>query len=206
MIAQNYFEEEMSEDEVDIQRGIELYQIELENFVNLHQGEELQEAEPRVQNEVGYLLYLLGKKFYQIKDYATATEYFETGLAFQLDIHEDYVIDMVIGYGLALINSEQGKTGVVLEAVYEDFDYLADFCFLMGMIYLECRQYEQAVIEFAKAVTKEERKIMGAASYLSCYQAGFAREKQHRLQEAKEFYEKAAPKYPLAAEKLEKLS
>lgn len=206
MTAQDYFEEEMAGDEVDIQRAIELYQIELENFVNLHQGEELQEASPEVQNEVGYLLYTLGKNFYQIRDYATAAEYFETGLAFQLDVHEEYVIDMVIGYGLALLNSGQGKTGVVLEAVYEEFAYLADFCFLMGMIYLECRQYEQAVMEFAKAVNAKEQKISGASSFLSYYQAGVAREKQHRLQEAKEFYEKAAPVYSLAAEKLEKLS
>lgn len=206
MIAEHFFADEMAGDRVDIERGIELYQIELENFVNLHQDEDLQDAPLEVQNEVGYLLYTLGKSFYQIEDYVTAAEYFETGLAFQLDTAEDYVKEMVLGYGFSLLNSNQGKTGVVLEAVYDDFDEIADFCFMMGMVYLDNRQYEQAVVEFAKATTKEIYRVEGANSFLSNYEAGLAREKQHRLQEAKEFFEKAAPYLEEAEEKLLKLS
>ena len=206
LIAQNFFADEMAGDRTDIERGIELYQMELENFVNMHQDEDLQDAPAEVQNEVGYLLYTLGKSFYQIEDYSTASEYFETGLAFNLDIHEDYVKEMVLGYGFSLLNSDQGKAGVVLEAVYDDFDEIADFCFMMGMVYLDNRQYEQAVVEFAKATTKKVYRVEGANSYLSNYQAGLAREKQHRPQEAKEFFEKVAPYLEEAREKLEKLS
>lgn len=206
MIAEEFFRDDMTGDRVDIERSIELYQMELENFVNQHQEEDLQDAPFEVQNEVGFLLYTLGKNFYLIQDYATAAEYFETGLAFNLNVQDEYVIEMVLGYGFALINSEQGRTGVVLEAVADDFEYLADFCFMMGMVYLESKQYEQAVIEFAKAIEGEEHKVEGTKSYLSYYYAGVAREKQNRPAEAREFFAKAAPQYQKAANKLQKYS
>lgn len=202
MIAEDFFNDDMTGDRVDIERSIELYQIELENFVNQHRDEDLQEAPFQVQNEAGYLLYTLGKNFYLIEDYTTAAEYFETGLAFNLNVKDDYVIEMVLGYGFSLLNSNQGRTGVVLEAVCDDFEHLADFCFMMGMVYLDSKQYEQAIIEFAKAVEGETGKIAGAQSYLSYYYAGIAREKQNRPSEAREFFEKAAPHYEDAAKKL----
>lgn len=206
MIAEDFFTDDMTGDRIDIERSIELYQIELENFVNQHQDEDLQDAPIEVQNEVGYLLFTLGKNFYLLKEYATAAEYFETGLAFNLNVQDDFVIEMVLGYGFALLNSDQSRTGVVLEAVCDDFEYLADFCFMMGMVYLGSKQYEQAVIEFAKATEGEEYKLSGSKSYLSYYNAGIAREKQNRLAEAREFFEKAAPQYELAANKLQKFS
>ena len=204
MIAENFFRDDMTGDRIDIERSIELYQMELENFVNQHQDEDLQEAPFEVQNEVGYLLYTLGKNFYLLEDYDSAAEYFETGLAFNLNVKDDYVIEMVEGYGFSLLNSNQGRTGIVLEAVCDDFEYLADFCFMMGMIYLDNRQYEQAVVEFAKAVEGQEYKLEGTKSYLSYYYAGIAREKQNRPAEAKEFFAKAAPQYEEAAAKLQK--
>ncbi|MDD6193894.1 MAG: hypothetical protein PUB19_03225 [Lachnospiraceae bacterium] len=205
MIAEDFFHDDMTGDRVDIERSIELYQIELENFVNQHRDEDLQEAPFQVQNEAGYLLYTLGKNFYLIEDYTTAAEYFETGLAFNLNVKDDYVIEMVLGYGFSLLNSNQGRTGVVLEAVCDDFEHLADFCFMMGMVYLDSKQYEQAIIEFAKAVEGETGKIAGAQSYLSYYYAGIAREKQNRPSEAREFFEKAAPHYEDAAKKLDQI-
>ena len=157
-----------------------------------------------MQNEVGYLLYTLGKSFYMIGDYATAAQYFETGLAFDLNVKDQYVIEMVKGYGLALLNSDQGRDGIVLEAVYDDFSDLADFCLIMGLVYLEQNQYEQAVIEFAKATNERLDAIEGSNGYLSYYYAGQCREKQHRLDEAKDFYRKAG-NYSPALERLERL-
>ena len=203
MIAEDFFRDDMTGDRIDIERSIELYQMELENFVNQHQDEDLQEAPFQVQNEVGFLLYTLGKNFYLIEDYATAAEYFETGLAFNLNVRDEFVIEMVLGYGFSLLNSNQGRTGVVLEAVCDDFEHLADFCFMMGMVYMESNQYEQAVVEFAKATEGQEYKLLGTKSYLSYYHAGIAREKQNRPAEAKEFFAKAAPQYEEAAAKLQ---
>lgn len=203
-LAKDFFVEDYIGDKEDVLRSIELLQMELEHFVNMHADEDLQEAPEDVQNELGYLLYTLGKSFYIIEDYATAAQYFEMGLAFNLDIRDEYVIEMVKGYGLSLLNSDQGREGIVLEAVYDDFSAYADFCMLMGLIYFEQKQYEQAVIEFAKATNEKPDAIEGSNSYLSCYYAGQCREKQHRMDEAKEFYRKAG-NYEPAKERLERI-
>ncbi|MBD8916096.1 MAG: hypothetical protein EGR77_08950 [Pseudobutyrivibrio sp.] len=203
-LAKDFFVEDYIGDKEDVLRSIELLQMELEHFVNLHADEDLQEAPEDVQNELGYLLYTLGKSFYIIEDYATAAQYFEMGLAFNLDVRDEFVIEMVKGYGLSLLNSDQGREGIVLEAVYDDFSAYADFCMLMGLIYFEQKQYEQAVIEFAKATNEKPDAIEGSNSYLSCYYAGQCREKQHRMDEAKEFYRKAG-NYEPAKERLERI-
>ena len=203
-LAKDFFVEDYIGDKEDVLRSIELLQMELEHFVNLHADEDLQEAPEDVQNELGYLLYTLGKSFYIIEDYATAAQYFEMGLAFNLDVRDEYVIEMVKGYGLSLLNSDQGREGRVREAVYDDFNAYADFCMLMGLIYFEQKQYEQAVIEFAKATNEKPDAIEGSNSYLSCYYAGQCREKQHRMDEAKEFYRKAG-NYEPAKERLERI-
>lgn len=191
VIAKNYFAEDAIGDREDIARSIELLQIELENFVNEHADEDLQEAPAEVQNEVGFLLYTLGKDFYIMEDYATAAEYFETGLAFDLDVAEEYVLEMVVGYGLSLYNSNQGKNGIVLQAIYDEFGEHADFVFMMGLVFMEQKQYEQAVIEFAKATTLPAEKLEGANGSLAYQYAGKCREKQGRMEEANEFYQKA---------------
>lgn len=203
-LAKDFFVEDYIGDKEDVLRSIELLQMELEHFVNMHADEDLQEASEDVQNELGYLLYTLGKSFYIIEDYATAAQYFEMGLAFNLDVRDEFVIEMVKGYGLSLLNSDQGREGIVLEAVYDDFSAYADFCMIMGLIYFEQKQYEQAVIEFAKATNEKPDAIEGSNSYLSCYYAGQCREKQHRMDEAKEFYRKAG-NYEPAKERLERI-
>ena len=203
-LAKDFFVEDYIGDKEDVLRSIELLQMELEHFVNMHADEDLQEAPEDVQNELGYLLYTLGKSFYIIEDYATAAQYFEMGLAFNLDVRDEFVIEMVKGYGLSLLNSDQGREGIVLEAVYDDFSAYADFCMLMGLIYFEQKQYEQAVIEFAKATNEKTDAIEVINSYLSCYYAGQCREKQHRMDEAKEFYRKAG-NYEPAKERLERI-
>lgn len=203
-LAKDFFVEDYIGDKEDVLRSIELLQMELEHFVNLHADEDLQEAPEDVQNELGYLLYTLGKSFYIIEDYATAAQYFEMGLAFNLDVRDEFVIEMVKGYGLSLLNSDQGREGIVLEAVYDDFSAYADFCMLMGLIYFEQKQYEQAVIEFAKATNEKPDAIEGSNSYLSYYYAGQCREKQYRMDEAKEFYRKAG-NYEPAKERLERI-
>ena len=62
-LAKDFFVEDFIGDREDVLRSIELLQMELDNFVNQHTDEDLQEAAPEVQNEVGYLLYTLGKSF-----------------------------------------------------------------------------------------------------------------------------------------------
>ena len=204
IIGQNYFVEEYMDDREDLERSIELLQMELEKFVNMHQDEDLQEADAEVQNEAGFLLYTIGKNFYMLQDYEAAAEYFETGLAFNLDVNDDYVLEMATAYGLSLLNCNKGREAIVLEAVYDFFDGQADFVFMMGLVYMEQNNYEQAVMEFAKASMLMDGKIAGANTYLPQYYTGMAREKQGRIEEARAMYAKAVD-YEPARERLANL-
>ena len=54
-----------------------------------------------MQNELGYLYIHWVRAFISLRDYATAAQYFEMGLAFNLDVRDEFVIEMVKGYGLS---------------------------------------------------------------------------------------------------------
>jgi tetratricopeptide (TPR) repeat protein len=190
-IAKDFFKEDYVGDAEDIARSIQLLQMDLERFVNQHAEEDLQMASKEVQQEAGILLYTLGKDFYLLEDYSTAAQYFETGLAFDLDVRDTYVEEMVVGYGLSLINSGQGREGIVLDAVYDEFCDRSDYCFMMGLVYMEQHQYEQAVVEFARATTLPAGKIEGACGARAYYYAGECRRRQNRPEEAGQFFEKA---------------
>lgn len=173
------------------QRNIRLLETELDAFTRAHEEEDLLSAPPAIQNEGGYLLYQLGKSYYMQGDYATAAEYFEIGLSFDLDVRLEYVVDMVETFGYALLNSGQADKALMLEAVYEEFAAHADFCFLMGMIYMNNQRFDEAVKEFLKATTFPEAKVHGANSYLAYYNAGVIFECQNQIEEALSYYEKA---------------
>ena len=125
-------------------------------------------------------------------------------MAFNLDLIDDYLFEMATAYGRSLLNCNKGREAIVLEAVYDFFDGQADFVFMMGLVYMEQNQLEQAIMEFAKASMLMDGKIAGANSYLAQYYTGVAREKQGRIEEARAMYAKAVD-YEPARERLANL-
>ena len=146
-------------------------------------------------------MYQLGKSFYMAGDYLGAVRYFELALGYDLDPKLEYVIDMVETYGYALLNSGQTETALLLESVYEEFGDSADFQFLMGLIYMNNEQFENAVAEFLKAVKHAHARADGANSYLAYYNAGVIRECLGDKKQAIKFYRKCGT-YAKAVQRL----
>lgn len=119
-----------------------------------------------------YVYYQLGKGYQIIDDSEKACEYFSKGLEFNLDPELAYVQAMVVEYGFELLKLGRKDEALLFENIYEDFASSADFVYLMGMIYLENRMYNQALDAFNKATDFEFATKDGANSYLSYYQIG----------------------------------
>lgn len=186
------------------ERNISLLKDELDAFLSENEGQDLLKAPQNVQSRVAYILYQLGKSYYMKQEYITAVEYFELGLSFDLNEKLEYVIDMVETYGYAMINAGQAQKALLLEGVYDVFCGRADFCFLMGLIYLNNERFDEAIVQFEKATTFRTSRIKGANSYLAYYNAGVICECSGRIEDAKKYY-RLAGNYDKAEQRLKDL-
>lgn len=173
--------------------------VDLQNSLKENQPED-----SKVVEQIPYILYQLGKSCYMAEDYKTACDYFAKGLSYDLNPKLEYVIDMVETYGYALINSGQAETALFFENIYAEFGNCADFCFLMGLIYMNNARFEEAVREFLKATRYDECRSKGVNNSAAYYNIGVIYECLGKVALAKEYYQKCGT-YPLAVERVEHL-
>lgn len=119
-----------------------------------------------------YVYYQLGKGYQIIDDSEKACAYFSKGLEFELEPELAYVQAMVVEYGFELLKLGRKEEALLFENIYDEFAISADFVYLMGMIYLENKMYNQALDCFTKATDFEFANRDGANTYLSYYQIG----------------------------------
>ena len=150
-----------------------------------------------------YVLYQLGKSYYMMEDYKLAADYFGQALYFDLDPKLEYVIDMVETYGYALVNSGQIELALGLEGVAGEFDDSSDFCFMMGLVYMNAERFADAVHSFEQAVIRNCAKMTGTESYLAYYNIGVIHECLGDVEKAREFYGKCG-NYAPAQDRLRK--
>ena len=151
-----------------------------------------------------YILYQLGKSCYMAGDPAKAADYFDKALSYDLNPRLEYVIDMVETYGYALINSGQEQKALGLEGVLDDFGENADFCFMMGLVYMKNAMFHKAIFCFDEALQKKECRMQGVNSYLAHYNKGVIYECLGQKDEARICYGKAGD-YAKAKEGLSRL-
>ena len=145
-----------------------------------------------------YTLYQLGKCYYMEEQYLEACEYFGRGLGFDLSPKLEYVQDMVESYGYALVNSKNAEIARDIlgeKEVYEAFSQSGDFCFMMGLVYMNCQEFERAVDEFLKAV-KKPAKVEGVNSYKAYYNVGVIYECLGDKEMAMDLYKKCGSYEP----------
>ena len=163
------------------------------------------ESDRGFMSKITYVLYQLGKSCYMAGDPAGAVTYFDEALGYDLDPKLEYVIDMVETYGYALINSGQESKALGLEGVMDAFGVNADFCFMMGLVYMKNAMFDKALFCFDEAMDRNECRTKGVNSYLAHYNKGVIFECLGQSAKAAECYEKAGD-YAKAKEGLARLA
>lgn len=64
------------------------------------------------------------------------------------------VVWLVVRYGYALIRSGQTQRALDLESCYGDLNYNADYCYVMGLIYMNNAMWEKAIQSFLEVTEK----------------------------------------------------
>lgn len=161
-------------------------------------GSPASQTEQAVIDELPYVIYQLGKAYYMAGDYDKASGYFAEGLSFDLDPRLEYVIDMVETYGYALINSGRAEEalGLTDEDIYREFGKSADFLFMIGLAYMRCGMFDEAVREFGKATRLDSCRMKGVNSYMANYNIGVVQECRGNLAAAREAYAKCGDYAP----------
>ena len=143
-----------------------------------------------------YTLYQLGKGYYFQEDYKEAADYFGRALGYDLNPKLEYVIDMVEMYGYSLINSNQLEHALLMENVYDEFSHSADFVYMMGLIYMNCGMFTEAIREFIKVSKYKECKVLGVNSHLALYNVGVIYECIGDREKAIHFYKQCGSYKP----------
>ncbi|MCR4787982.1 MAG: glycosyltransferase, partial [Lachnospiraceae bacterium] len=151
-----------------------------------------------------YLYFQIGQSYAAIKDHEKAYEYFGKGLESEVDERLDYVRQMVVGYGHAMLDTGREKEALSFEGIYENFSDSADFLCLMGLIYMRNGIIDRSYEEFDKAVKIKECDVEGTNSYISYFNMAVIDEATGNIGRARELYKKCGDFAP-AKERLKEI-
>lgn len=152
-----------------------------------------------------YNCFQIGKCYVVMNNHAMAANYFDQGLSMDVNPSLVYVQEMVESYGYCLLELRQYQKALQLANVYDEFAKRADFCFLMGLIYMNNALFPEAIGEFEKATTMKTYSIEGVNSYSAWYNIGVIHEVLGNTKEAVSYYRKCGA-YAPALDRLQALS
>jgi len=144
-----------------------------------------------------YTYFQMGKCYVVLNNHALAAHYFELGLATK-DLRPSlaFVQEMVESYGYCLLELKQYQKALQLQNVYDDFAKRADFCFLMGLIYMNNAMFQRALFEFEKATKMKDYSIEGTNTYSAWYNMGVIYEVLRERETALSYYRKCGSYSP----------
>jgi glycosyltransferase involved in cell wall biosynthesis len=120
-----------------------------------------------------YLLYQLGKSFSLKKDHKNAKICYEQAIAYNRNKYlYEYIEDLIESYGYTLINLGLYKEALKLEEYSFIYGKRPDYCFLMGLIYMNNGVFNKSVEWFSKCIGEKEGNIEGINSFLPSYNIG----------------------------------
>lgn len=160
--------------------------------------------EEKAEDKKPYIYYQLGKSFYFKGDYEKASEHFSKALEYDLDPRLEYVIDCVVSYGYALLNSGRVEEAMMLTGGYDTFKGDADFLFVLGLVLMNNAAFDDAVSVFEQATHINNAKVDGVNSYKALYNIGVILECRGMADEALSYYKKCGD-YEKAKQRLEAL-
>ncbi len=151
-----------------------------------------------------YILYQLGKSYYMQGDYIEACTYFSKALEYDLNPQAEFVIDLVETYGYALLNCQEYRQALQFENIYQEFGNRPEFKFLMGLIYMNNGEFNQAIKEFYKATKYDYADTQGINTYKAYYNIGVIYQCLGDKKNATMYYKKCGD-YPMAKKMLDEL-
>lgn len=157
------------------------------------------------QPDNAHLYYELGKIFYSQENYEDAYKSFDHAFNLKINSKDEYVQHMIIFYGYSMLQTNRVEKATFLSNVYDQFNHIADFVYLMGTIYMQARITDKALIEFLRATTTKKYFTEGTNSYLAYYSLGEIYEVYGNKDEAKRYYTKCG-NYQPALDKLTELN
>lgn len=137
-----------------------------------------------------YFMFQLGQAYFMMEDYENAVQAYGKALTYDLDPRLEYVQNMVESYGYALLYTKRYREALGLEGIYNEFAVNADFCFLMGLIYMNNALFDLAIKEFINATKQTKCKVTGTNSYRAFYNIGVIYECTGHTKEALDYYKK----------------
>jgi len=146
------------------------------------------------------LYYHVGNYYYKQDDFEKAFEYYDQGLRRPIDPSNDYVPHMVLEYGYCLLNTGRTEQALALANVYDQFDDIADYLYLMGIIYLRAKLVDKALMEFLRATTMKRKFQDGTNTYLVYKEISEIYESYEMMEEAEKYRKKMEETMPKAEE------
>lgn len=135
-----------------------------------------------------YFMFQLGQAYFMMEDYENAVQTYGKALTYDLNPRLEYVQNMVESYGYALLYTKRYQEALGLGGVYNEFAVNADFCFLMGLIYMNNTLFDLAIQEFLNATKQKICKVTGTNSYRAYYNIGVIYECTGRINDALKYY------------------
>lgn len=149
-----------------------------------------------------YIYHQLGQAASLAGSSERALEYYAKGLSYNPDPKLYYSQLMTVAYGETLLSLQRYEEALQLEKVYADYEYIADFLCLMGLIYIKNNQPLKAILEFLKAITAEEHWREDTTNTFPRYHIGLIYEAMGDLKNACAFFISCG-EYAPAQKKLE---
>lgn len=101
------------------------------------------------------------------------------------------VVWLVVMYGYALIRAGEIQRALDLESCWNDLEYNADYCYVMGLIYMKNGMIEKAILSFSEALKKNFVLEKGVNDYLAHYNLGVIYECIGQTENARKHYIKS---------------
>lgn len=140
------------------------------------------------QQHKSYIYYQLGTSYKNFNP-ERSLEYFKKARELGISPFEPYLPLFVIEYGFALFRHEEPEQALALLKDYSDSLYqFADLHFLMGVVSMNLRRYEDAVAYFQQALSSDAFLIQGRNSYVSYYNLGIIYQLLGNWQEAIRYF------------------
>lgn len=115
------------------------------------------------------------------------------------------VVWLVVRYGYALIRTGKLERALDLASCWDDLEYNADYCYIMGLIYMKNGMIEKAVTAFLEATQKNFAMDKGVNDYLAYFNLGVVYECIGQNDMAEQYYMKCE-NYEPAKQRLKEMN